>query len=70
VNEDVAIDYVPIAAALRNERVCHLPLHRCLTRREDCIAADEQGVQRVGTLRMSGAKVPSVYGPSRDEPWL
>ena len=21
-------------------------------------------------LRMSGAKVPSIYGPSRDEPWL
>ena len=20
-------------------------------------------------LRMSGAKVPSIYGPSRDEPW-
>jgi len=21
-------------------------------------------------LRMSGAKVPSIYGPSRDEPWM
>jgi uncharacterized damage-inducible protein DinB len=21
-------------------------------------------------LRMSGARVPSIYGPSRDEPWL
>jgi uncharacterized damage-inducible protein DinB len=21
-------------------------------------------------LRMTGAKVPSIYGPSRDEPWM
>jgi uncharacterized damage-inducible protein DinB len=21
-------------------------------------------------LRMSGGKVPSIYGPSRDEPWM